>query len=147
MSITLPWRTSPTCPKPSPFSAWPMAFPCGSRTPFLRVTKTRAFMFTYMPTLPLREGRKIRRIFRGGENHRQQWLAPPRNSLRCASQISTLPQGEGRNLFHQHRSLGFALHRFGHDSQASCDFGIRLDDAAHIAAETVLVELLVGRHI
>src|SRR6185295_15425593 len=42
-SITLPWRTSPTEPKPSPFRAWPMALPCGSRTPFLRVMKTRAF--------------------------------------------------------------------------------------------------------
>src|ERR1700761_2788030 len=43
-SITLPWRTSPTEPKPNPFRAWPMAFPWGSRTPFFNVTKTRAFM-------------------------------------------------------------------------------------------------------
>src|SRR6185437_703583 len=43
-SITLPWRTSPTAAKPSPFSAWPIALPCGSKTPFLSVTKTLAFI-------------------------------------------------------------------------------------------------------
>src|SRR5437588_9587375 len=44
ISMTLPCLTSPTSRKPRLFSAWPMALPCGSRTPFLRVMKTRAFM-------------------------------------------------------------------------------------------------------
>src|SRR5438552_5067244 len=43
-SISLPWRTSPTPSKPSECSALPIAFPCGSRTPALRRTCTRAFI-------------------------------------------------------------------------------------------------------
>src|SRR5436853_2088741 len=43
-SISLPWRTSPTSPKPSPFKALPIAFPCGSRTPGFRLIWTRAFI-------------------------------------------------------------------------------------------------------
>src|SRR5205823_10424915 len=43
-SISLPWRTSPTPSKPSECSALPIAFPCGSRTPDLRRTCTRAFI-------------------------------------------------------------------------------------------------------
>src|SRR6185312_448567 len=70
-SITLPCRTSPTAPKPRPCSALPMALPCGSRTPFLRVTNTRAFKFVSIATLPLREGRKIRakRRYFSGRGH------------------------------------------------------------------------------
>src|SRR5205823_3996213 len=43
-SMSLPWRTSPTSEKPSPFSALPIALPCGSRTPGLRLIWTRAFI-------------------------------------------------------------------------------------------------------
>src|SRR5438874_2606192 len=43
-SISLPCRTSPTPSKPSPFSALPMALPCGSSTPGLRLIWTRAFI-------------------------------------------------------------------------------------------------------
>src|SRR6185312_6968363 len=43
-SISLPARTSLTPENPSPSSAWWMALPWGSRTPGLRVMKTRAFM-------------------------------------------------------------------------------------------------------
>src|SRR5947207_111389 len=43
-SISLPWRTSPTSPKPSPFRALPIALPCGSRTPGFRLIWTRAFI-------------------------------------------------------------------------------------------------------
>jgi ATPase subunit of ABC transporter with duplicated ATPase domains len=45
MSITLPWRTSPTASKPRLLSACPIALPCGSSTPFFNVTNTRAFIF------------------------------------------------------------------------------------------------------
>jgi hypothetical protein len=37
-SISLPARTSFTPEKPSPSSAWWMALPCGSSTPFFKVT-------------------------------------------------------------------------------------------------------------
>jgi hypothetical protein len=52
------------------------------------------------PTLPLREGRKIRAqrdIFRGGASTQPSWTSPfPKSSFRCRSKtISTLPQGEG----------------------------------------------------
>ena len=40
----LPCRTSFTPPKPSAPSAFWMAFPCGSRTPFFSVILMRAFM-------------------------------------------------------------------------------------------------------
>src|SRR5438309_2513957 len=43
-SISLPWRTSPTSAKPSPFSALPIALPCGSSTPGLRLIWTRALI-------------------------------------------------------------------------------------------------------
>src|SRR5215831_12204899 len=43
MSKTLPCRTLSTPFMPSDLSAPSMALPCGSRIPFLRVTKTRAF--------------------------------------------------------------------------------------------------------
>src|SRR5712692_378094 len=43
-SISLPWRTSPTPPKPRPFSALPIAWPCGSSTPGFRLIWIRAFI-------------------------------------------------------------------------------------------------------
>src|ERR1700704_4443927 len=43
-SISLPWRTSPTSAKPSPFRALPIALPCGSRTLGFRLIWTRAFI-------------------------------------------------------------------------------------------------------
>src|SRR4051812_1865454 len=48
-SINFPARTSLTLPKPSPSRAWWIALPWGSRTPFLRVMKTRAFMTLLTP--------------------------------------------------------------------------------------------------
>jgi hypothetical protein len=44
MSNTLPWRTLATPATPSDFNAPSIALPCGSRTPVLSVTVTRAFM-------------------------------------------------------------------------------------------------------
>src|ERR1700721_2282851 len=44
ISISFPWRTSPTPVKPSAARALPIALPCGSSTPVLRLTWTRAFM-------------------------------------------------------------------------------------------------------
>src|SRR5665213_3021008 len=44
ISISLPWRTSPIPEKPNAASALPIAFPCGSSTPALRLTWTRAFI-------------------------------------------------------------------------------------------------------
>src|SRR5205085_9600372 len=44
MSNTLPWRTLSMPATPSDFSAPSIALPCGSSTPFFRVTVTRAFI-------------------------------------------------------------------------------------------------------
>src|ERR1700690_1925953 len=44
ISISLPWRTSPMPVKPKEASALPIALPCGSSTPALRLTWTRAFI-------------------------------------------------------------------------------------------------------
>ena len=44
MSNTLPCRTLATPATPSDFSAPSIAFPCGSSTPFFKVTVTRAFI-------------------------------------------------------------------------------------------------------
>src|SRR5260370_20297086 len=44
ISISLPWRTSPTPAKPSPFRALPIAWPCGSSTPGFRLIWIRAFI-------------------------------------------------------------------------------------------------------
>src|SRR5579884_766018 len=43
-SISLPCRTSCTPSKPSECKALPIALPCGSRTPALSLTCTRAFI-------------------------------------------------------------------------------------------------------
>src|SRR5690348_5691872 len=43
-SISFPWRTSSTPAKPRPFSALPIAWPCGSSTPDFRLIWMRAFI-------------------------------------------------------------------------------------------------------
>src|ERR1700720_3377578 len=58
-SINLPWRTSPTSPKPSPFNALPIALPCGSRTPGFKLIWTRAFMAKLLPRLSLQRFRRL----------------------------------------------------------------------------------------
>src|SRR5690606_9888550 len=50
-SKTLPWRMPETPPKPSPASEPSMAWPWGSRTPFLSVTMTRAFIAVFPNSL------------------------------------------------------------------------------------------------
>src|SRR5215471_17048437 len=59
ISISLPWRTSPTPVKPSEARALPIALPCGSSTPVLRLTCTRAFIgqFSLDRPRPLEVGR------------------------------------------------------------------------------------------
>src|SRR5215472_5544916 len=96
-SIYLPWRTSSTPAKPSPPRAWAMARPWGSRTPFLRVIWTFAFM--------------------------------------------RFPVGA---LLHRIRAGHVAGAAFGHDAQTPRDLLIGLCHLAEIAAEAVLVQLLVG---
>src|ERR1700722_1165748 len=44
ISISFPWRTSPMPVKPSDARALPIALPCGSSTPDLRLTCTSAFI-------------------------------------------------------------------------------------------------------
>src|SRR6516162_2998469 len=93
-SIYLPWRTSSTPANPSPPSAWAMARPWGSRTPFLRVIWTFAFISS------------------------------------C--------------LLHRVRAGHVAGAAFGHDAQAPRDLLVGLRHLAEIAAEAVLVQLLIG---
>src|SRR5215831_15770967 len=94
-SMYLPWRTSATPPKPSPSSAWAIARPWGSRTPFLSVIWTFAFM-------------------------------PPSPSL------------------HRVRAGHVPGAALGHDAQAPSDLLIGFRHLAEVAAEAVLVQLLIG---
>src|SRR5688572_21533172 len=64
MSNTLPCRTAPTPAKPSALSDPWMAWPCGSRTPALRVTVTRAFIGRLLH----QPGARCQRIVRLAEN-------------------------------------------------------------------------------
>ena len=48
------------------------------------------------------------------------------------------------SALHQHRSGALRALALAHDAKAFGDFGVGLDQAAEIAAETVLVELVVG---
>src|SRR5262245_19743496 len=60
-------------------------------------------------------------------------------SLLSAGRVRT----EGSAL-HQHRARALRALALAHDAEALGDFGIGLDQAAEIAAEAVLVELVVG---
>src|SRR5436190_380452 len=70
-SISLPWRTSPTPSKPRECRALPIALPCGSRTPDLSRTWTRAFIAP--PSSP--------------RLHRPAFIAPPSLHRAQAAQI------------------------------------------------------------
>ena len=48
------------------------------------------------------------------------------------------------SALHQHRSCALRALAFAHDAEALGHFGISFDQAAEIAAETILVELVVG---
>src|SRR6185437_392829 len=96
--MTLPWRTSPTPLKPSVPRAWPIALPCGSSTPSLGMTKTRAFISL---------------------------------NRRRASNVAR----------------GIARRAFGEEAEAARYLLVGFLDSAEIAAEAVLVELLVGLQV
>src|SRR6185295_1921153 len=119
MSNTLPWRTLATPATPSDFSAPSIALPCGSSTPDLRVTVTRAFM-----AVALRSGRNAAGADR-----------PPRSIVARGAQH--------RLALHQHRASALRPFALRHDAEPLGDFRIGFEQAAEIAAETVLVELLV----
>src|ERR1043166_6475306 len=122
MSNTLPWRTLATPATPSDLNAPSIALPCGSRTPDLRVTVTRAFIATVLRSAAPKSG--------GGR------LAPPEHSPGFASTQIGSP-------LHQHRAGALRALALGHDAEALGDFGICLQKPAEVAAEAVLVELLV----
>src|SRR5262245_41154705 len=117
MSNTLPWRTLAMASMPSDFNAPSIAFPCGSRMPAFSVTVTRAFIAADAP------------------KRRRGQMPPPKRDTRASASL------------HQHRPAALRRFAFGHDAEAFGDFGIGFDQAAEIAAEAVLVELLVGLHI
>src|SRR5258707_14270017 len=96
MSKILPWRTPVTPAKPSDARAPSIALPCGSRTPDLSVTVTRAF-------------------------------------LRSAA-----------GLLHEHRSRTLRPLLLQEDAEPAGDLLIGLEQPAQVAAETVLVELVLG---
>src|SRR6185369_13550753 len=118
MSNTLPWRTLAIPATPSDLSAPSIALPCGSSTPFFRVTVTRAFIAV----------RSSIQSAAGADR-------PPRNMVRAQSQRAAL-------ALHQHRAGALRALAFGHDSEAFGDLGIGLEQPSEIAAEAVLVELV-----
>src|SRR5216684_6010860 len=119
MSNTLPWRTLATPAMPSALSAPSIAFPCGSSTPDFKVTVTRARKRHLRVATPTR-----------GES--PQGPRSPREVSLCPA--SALDQDRPGAL----RALVLA-----HDAEALGDFRVGLEQAAEVAAEAVLVELLV----
>src|SRR3990172_8490626 len=99
-SIYFPWRTLPTAPKPSAWSAPAIALPCGSSTPGFSVIVMRAFMLPSFAS-PLF----------GAHQH---WARA------CPGRVVDMQPEPARHLL------------------------ISLDQAAHVAAKAVLVELVLG---
>src|SRR5215471_17023073 len=120
MSNTLPCRTLATPATPSDLSAPSMALPCGSSTPVFRVTVTRAFIAKNLS----------HRSVTGAD-----W--PPRNMVRARPQRRTL-------ALHKHRAGPLRTLALRHDAEALGDIRIGFEQPAEIAAEAVLVELVVG---
>src|SRR4051794_25378528 len=118
MSNTLPWRTLATPATPSDFSAPSIALPCGSSTPFFRVTVTRAFMKTL--------------TFEGSGQGRVAMIAGSANALAACLSL------------HQHGTRALRALVLRHDAEALGDFRIGLEQSAKISAEAILVELVVG---
>src|SRR5947207_1268955 len=119
MSNTLPWRTLATPSTPSDFSAPSMALPCGSRMPVFKVTVTRALTVSSLSFFS--------------------------KSLSMIFSRKPVPTFRDHALaLHQHRAGAgrpLVLHQ---DAQPLCHFGVGLQQPPEIAAETVLVQLLVG---
>src|SRR5690606_34728559 len=118
-SKTLPWRTLPMPAKPNAPSAPSMALPWGSRTPFFRVTVTRAFI----------------------DNSSRDGSRNANGRLAAAVAINDIS-------LHENRPAALRpLLLLGQDAETARDFLIGLDEAAHVAAETVLVQLVLGLHV
>src|ERR1043166_8612841 len=121
MSNTLPWRTLAMPATPSDLSAPSIALPWGSSTPGLRVTVTRAFIAAAVPFLHLSpEGR-----------------GSPRGAA------ATFLAGRGGLPLHEHGARALGALVLAHDAEALGDLGIGFEQSAEVAAEAVLVELLV----
>src|SRR5579883_1359124 len=141
MSKTLPCRTLEIPSTPSERKAPSMALPCGSRMPAFNVTVTRAFMMT---APPLQYGgiaavAMVATLFAATAVQPGifVWFPGPRGAPAAAATgpvASALDEDGTRAL----RPLAFA-----HDAEPFGDLGIRLQQPAEVAAETVLVELLV----
>src|SRR5579885_2145978 len=110
-----------------------MALPCGSRTPFFNVTNTRAFMRPPLHSFPSPE--------RGGPGRGHATDPHPARSAPAS------PFQGKEKLLHQHRALGFALARFGHDAKPPRHFAVGFHNPAEIAAKAILVHLLVGARV
>src|SRR5271156_6509324 len=130
MSKTLPWRTLATELTPSDRNAPSMALPCGSRIPDFSVTVTRAFMRKSIHQV----ARIERKRNPGAMRNLVAQARMSRCSLRATFERSALDQDRAGAL----RPLAFA-----HDAEAFGHFGIGFQQSAEIAAEAVLVELLV----
>src|SRR5262249_32622080 len=133
MSKTLPWRTLATPETPSDLSAPSIAFPWGSRTPAFNVTVTRAFMA--QPRTP-----DVASLHRGGHGRCRKALggrkAPETRDLRFARS----PASGDLSAFDQDRAVGPLV--LAHDAEPLGDLRIGLEQAAEVAAEAILVELL-----
>src|SRR6185503_8133874 len=134
MSNTLPWRTLATPSTPSARSAPSIALPCGSSTPVFRVTVTRAFI----SDLSRKGGRRREppRVRPGSDLPKRRECPAQGRAPRNSQPVRAL-------ALDQHRPGALRALALGHDAEALGDLGIGLEQAAEIAAEPVLVELLV----
>src|SRR6185295_9755447 len=121
-SIYLPCLTSFTPLKPRPDSACSMAFPCGSSTPPFSVILMRAFMVTLLCP---QTGGRYRRFFPSLP------LAAHRRDRRQSMRLGA----------HQHRPGPLGARVFRKHPEPPRHFLIRLEHAAQVAAEAILVEL------
>src|ERR1700694_1146456 len=128
ISNTLPWRTLATPAIPSALSAPSMAFPCGSSTPDFKITVTRA-----------RNAISVWQHPRGGRK-RPGAAWPPVTFLR--SRLNPEKHFD-RSALDQDRPRALRALVLAHDAEALGHFGVGLEQAAEVATEAVLVELLV----
>src|ERR1700674_916005 len=169
ISNTLPWRTLATPAIPSALSAPSMAFPCGSSTPDFKITVTRARNAISVWQHPRR--RKLRgaawppvtflRSRLNPEKPEPGWSAaksvaegqrpraggdldpqtPPAPALRFAP--CGLRKHFDRSALDQDRPGALRALVLAHDAEARGHFGVGLEQAAEVATEAILVELLV----
>src|SRR6185312_9870141 len=138
ISNTLPWRTLATPATPRERSAPSIALPCGSRMPVFSVTVTRAFISRpYGMSRGSKPGRNV--LFTAKLETRKAGTRPTFASFTCKNGCIWTA-----SALHQHGAGAARRLALVHDAEALGDLGIGLHQPAQIAAEPVLVELVVG---